>query len=309
MIFMKNGLQWSVREYLALVVGSLIYFLWFYLFVGLRPEHTYFYFFLLTLYFAHDYSRRFVMAFSAFTIYWLVYDSMRVVPNYEVNPIHIIEPYQLEKQLFGVSTEGGTLTWNEYFKVNRQSFLDVFSGIFYLGWVPIPLAFGFYLFLNNKKLFLKFSYAFLFTNLVGFCIYYAYPAAPPWYIEQYGFEIKHGTPGNAAGLLNFDQYFGISLFKGMYEKNANVFAAMPSLHSAYPVICFLYGLKLRNKWLNTGFGLFIAGIWFAAVYTRHHYIIDVLAGGATALTGYFLFEYLTEKTRLKSIFDNYALKI
>ena len=148
-----------------------------------------------------------------------------------------------------------------------------------------------------------FSYAFLFTNIIGFCIYYLYPAAPPWYIEQYGLRIVHNTPGNAAGLLNFDKLTGTTIFAGLYQKNANVFAAMPSLHSAYPVLCLLYGWRLKLPLLNAFFAVFVVGIWFAAVYTRHHYIIDVLAGGTTAVLGYLWFEYLSEKTKLKNWFD------
>jgi membrane-associated phospholipid phosphatase len=32
------------------------------------------------------------------------------------------------------------------------------------------------------------------------------------------------------------------------------------------------------------------GIWFAAVYSGHHYLLDVLAGVACAITGIFIFQ-------------------
>ena len=292
-----------------LAIGTVLYFSWFYFLVGLRAEHTYLYAFALILYFAHSKTRQFIVAFAAFIIFWILYDSMRIMPNYKVSSIHIAEIYNFDKSIFGVNTEGGYLTLNEYFKLHRTPFLDVFAGISYLNWIPIPLAFSAYLFYRNKALLLKFAYAFVFTNIIGFLIYYAYPAAPPWYVEQYGFEILHGTPGSAAGLLNFDAYFGIHLFENMYKKNANVFAAMPSLHSAYPVLCFLYGLRLKKMWLNVFFGTFVLGIWFAAVYNRHHYVTDVLAGATTAVVSYFIFEYLTEKTRIKTGFDRLLVKI
>ena len=301
--------RFTQSDFWGLLAGTLIYFGWFYFFVGLRTEHIWLYAIVLFLFFAHTKTQQFIVAFSIFIAYWIMYDSMRVLPNYKVNPIHIAEIYNFEKALFGVNTEGVRLTLNEYFKIHHTPFLDVMSGLFYLNWVPIPLAFSFWLFRNDKKLFLKFSYAFVFTNAIGFSLYYCYPAAPPWYIEQYGFQIIHGTPGNAAGLTGFDQFFGIHLFEGMYAKNANVFAAMPSLHSAYPVLCFLYGLRLKNLWLNLFFFIFTIGIWFAAVYTRHHYLVDVLAGASVAVVCYFCFEYLSEKTRLKNGFDILMKKI
>lgn len=298
-----------MKHVLTLVAGSSVYFAWFYGLVGLRTEHVFLYFFALALYYVHHTTRRFLFAFGVYIAYWIIYDSMRIVPNFEVNPIHVAEPYTLEKSWFGIDAAGGRLTLNEYFKLYHTPFLDILSGLFYLNWVPVPLLFSFWLLRNDKLLFLKFSYAFVFTNIVGFCIYYLYPAAPPWYVEQYGFEVIHGTPGNAAGLLNFDRLLGINLFAGMYQKNANVFAAIPSLHSAYPVLCFLYGRRLKKPWLNVVFAIFVLGIWFSAVYTRHHYLIDVIAGGAVALVSYYAFEYLSEKTALKRWFAAFVQQL
>ena len=38
-----------------------------------------------------------------------------------------------------------------------------------------------------------------------------------------------------------------------------------------------------------------AGIWWTAVYSSHHYIIDVLCGIACALAGFALFEFVLMK--------------
>lgn len=293
-----------MKQRVVFSLVTLAYFSWNYFFVGLRPEHIGLYVALVGLYVARPETRKFVLAFGAFIAYWLIYDALRVAPNYTVNPVHVAGPYLLEKAWFGIPGPGGErITLNEYFAGHHSAPLDVLSGLFYLNWVPVPLIFAFWLFRNDKPLFVRFSYGFLFTNLLGFAIYYLYPAAPPWYIEQHGFEVQYGTPGNPAGLSNFDAFFGISLFAGMYQKNANVFAAIPSLHSAYPVLCLLYGWRLHKRWLNLLFAFFVAGIWFAAVYTRHHYVIDVLAGGLTAVAGYLSFAYLATQTRLKAWLD------
>lgn len=308
MLYMKN-LSPEIRHFSTLFAGSATYFAWFWYFVGWRTEHLFLYALVLALYYAHTTTRRFILAFGVFVAYWVIYDSMRVVPNYEVNPVHIAEPYNFEKAWFGIDTPEGRLTPNEYYETRHTPFLDILSGLFYLNWVPIPLVFAFWLLRNNKLLFLKFSYAFVFTNIIGFCIYYLYPAAPPWYVEQHGFEVIYGTKGNAAGLLEFDKLLGINIFAGMYQKNANVFAAIPSLHSAYPVLCLLYGRRLKKNWLNAVFAIFTAGVWFAAVYSRHHYIIDVLLGGMVAVGSYLAFEWLSEKTILKKWFGAFAHKI
>ncbi|GAB4495814.1 MAG: phosphatase PAP2 family protein [Saprospiraceae bacterium] len=287
------------KHYLTLFAGSVAYFAWFGGLVGLRTEHVFLYFLLVGAYYVHPSARRVVVAFAPFVVYWIMYDSMRIFPNYEVNPVHVAEPYYFEKQWFGINTPEGRLTWNEFFKERHIPALDIVTGFFYLSWVPIPLIFALWLLYNNKPLFLKFSYCFLYVNIIGIIIYYLYPAAPPWYVEQYGFDLIYNTPGNSAGLSEFDRLLDVKIFAGMYSKNASVFAAIPSLHAAFPVMCLLYGWRLRKKWLNLFFAILVAGIWFSAVYSRHHYIIDVLLGGAVAVFSYFTFEYLSEKTFLK----------
>jgi membrane-associated phospholipid phosphatase len=74
-------------------------------------------------------------------------------------------------------------------------------------------------------------------------------------------------------------------------------------------LCFLYGWRLKRPWLNLIFGVFTLGIWFSAVYTGHHYLIDVLGGLMVAVTGYTIFEYLSEQTKLKTWFENFVQKI
>ena len=45
-------------------------------------------------------------------------------------------------------------------------------------------------------------------------------------------------------------------------------------------------------WIRVALAVITLGIWFTAVYTSHHYIIDVALGILCAITGYLLFEYL-----------------
>lgn len=240
-------------------------------------------------------TRRFILGFSVFIVFWIIFDSMKALPNYKVSAIHIEDLYRTEKKLFGIHEGEAVITPNEYAQEHTTTFLDVMSGFFYLSWMPVPLAFGFYLFRKHKMQYLYFSLAFLFVNLLGFVVYYVFPAAPPWYVQQYGFDLHFNTPGNPAGLTRFDDFFSIHLFSAMYAKSSNVFAAMPSLHSAYPVVVFYYGLKNRMGWVNGLFAVVMFGIWFSAVYSGHHYVMDVLCGIACALTGLLIFERILVK--------------
>jgi len=279
-----------------IIINTLIaiaYLIWTHLAGGIHPEHYFLVFLWFVMYFAHEKTRRFILGFSIFIIYWIIYDSMRILPNYEVSAVHIKQPYELEKILFGITFHNHLLTPNEYFDMVHTKFLDIMSGLFYINWVPIPLAFAVYLYFKDKTLFIKFSMVFLLVNVFGFIIYYLYPAAPPWYVKLYGFDLHLGVPGNTAGLGRFDKHTGIPIFAGLYEKNANVLAAMPSLHASYPVIVLFYAIKKKLGWINILFVLFMLGIWFSAVYSGHHYIIDVVMGVMLALVVLFSFEKIT----------------
>lgn len=262
--------------------------------VGFRPEHVFMAMLIAAMFFVSAPSRRLVVALVPFALFGVSYDWMNLVPNYTVNPVDIEGLYNTEKSLFGIAVAGAqTLTPNEFFALHHCTSVDILAGFFYLCWVPVPILFGLWLYFDGqRRVYLHFALVFLLVNLLGFAGYYIHPAAPPWYVASHGFDFIQGTPGQVAGLGRFDQLTGLGVFNGLYARNANVFAAMPSLHSAYMLVAFIYSLRARTPlWMKIACAVICAGIWFTAVYTSHHYILDVLGGIAVTLLGFFLFEY------------------
>ena len=293
----------SMRVALVTTVISVFYLSLSALLIGFRPEQLFLVFVFNVLYYASSFTRKFIAGFSIFIIYWIVFDYMKAFPNYRYNEVHIESLYNAEKYIFGIHTDTAVLTPNEWWAMHRFVLLDLLSGIFYLCWIPVPLAFAAYLFYGDRKLFLEFSITFLLVNIIGFIIYYIYPAAPPWYVQHNGFHFNAATPGNAAGLSRFDELTGIPVFHSLYAKGSNVFAAMPSLHSSYPLIVLFYGIKGRMSIINLLFFLITCGIWFSAVYSCHHYVLDVIAGILCAITGIFLFQkWLSAQPSERGIF-------
>lgn len=99
-----------------------------------------------TLYYLSPATRKFITGFSIFMIFWIIFDYMKAFPNYHYNTVHIESLYQAEKKLFGIWQDGRLLTPNEYWSLHRYTLLDIAAGIFYLCWVPVPLAFAGFLF-------------------------------------------------------------------------------------------------------------------------------------------------------------------
>lgn len=284
------------KNSIIVTLVSLGYLLLSYLLIGYKPEQLVLVLLFNSLYYISKDTRRLILGFSIFIVYWIIFDYMKAFPNYKYHGVDIAGIYQFEKNLFGITYRDAILTPNEFLKVNARPALDILSGIFYLTWVPVPLLFAVYLFFRNRRHFFYFSLTFLLVNLLGFVIYYLHPAAPPWYIQQYGYHFNPHTPGNTAGLARFDGLLGVTVFKSIYAKSSNVFAAMPSLHASYPVIVLFYGFRNRLRYINIAFAVIMLGIWFAAVYSSHHYVIDVIAGILCALGGISLFHLLLQKS-------------
>lgn len=297
-----NGIQINPKS-VSIVSGlSLLYLLISYLLVGFKTDQLVLLGIFNALFYASAVTRKFILGFTIFIVYWIIFDYMKAFPNYNYNDVAIGELYHAEKDWFGVTFQGKVLTPNEYLRLQGNSFIDVMAGLFYLCWIPVPLAFAGYMFFRDKKQFLYFAITFVLVNMLGFIVYYAYPAAPPWYVQIHGFEFQKLTQGNTAGLSRFDAYFGINLFKSIYAKGSNVFAAMPSLHSSYPVIVLYYGIKNKLGLINVFFAVVMVGIWFTAVYASHHYILDVLAGIICATIGISLFNFTLSRS---SAFRNF----
>ena len=310
---------------MAVSVGApAVYLLVSALLIGYKQDQLVLATLFFVLYAASAPTRKFILGFSIFIVFWVLFDYMKAFPNYTFNVVHIRSLYETERSIFGIAEGGLVLTPNEFWESHSHVIADVLSGIFYLCWVPVPLGFATFLFFKDRQRFLEFSLTFLFTNLVGFVIYYLYPAAPPWYVKMHGFDVVTSTAGNAAGLVRFDDFFGVNIFRAMYTKSSNVFAAMPSLHSAYPLIVVYFSWKsgtvhdpqstVHSKysfgWLKWVFCVIAAGIWFAAVYTGHHYVLDVLAGIATAGAGIALFRWMQLRSAVfKRFLHGYAGQI
>ncbi len=293
---------WTVTGFTVLFLSLTAFF------TGLRIEHIGMTLLFLLLFFAGEQTRKLAVGLLPFILFGISYDWMRIYPNFRVNPVDIEQLYNLEKNLFGIYDNGQLLTPCEYFAIHHWPLADFFAGLFYLCWVPVPIAFGLWLYFTGKRtLYLRFAMVFLFVNLIGFVGYYIHPAAPPWYAINHGFQVVFDMPGNVAGLGRFDQMIGFALFDSIYGRNANVFAAVPSLHAAYMLVALAYAVFNKcSRWIIALFASIMVGIWCTAVYTSHHYIIDVLLGIGCALTGILFFEKILLQWRpFRSFFEQY----
>ena len=252
---------------------------------GAGPEHFLAVALFLGLSLWSDGSRRLARVAMPFLLYGVVYDSMRWYEDAIRSPIiHLHEPYNFDLRLFGIRTAAGTLTPNEWFQLHTSRVLDFVCGLAYTPFFFIgeSVVLALYLYAKGLPRFAeRFTWVFVWTNFVGFSLYYIYPAAPPWYVAAHGFVADLSVHASPAGAIRFDQLLGLPIMQGFYSKSADVFGAIPSLHVAYPLLALIYGWRLpRFRVVAVAYLLLIC---FSAVYLDHHYILDIIVGFADAL--------------------------
>ena len=197
--------------------------------------------------------------------------------------VHVGDLLALESRWFSISTAQGRRPLSEVIASQPHAWLDLWCGATYLLFLIEIVGACLYLSFRSRSRAWELSLGFLTVNLLGWLIWLHYPAAPPWYVDHYGLQSSVREVGSsAAGLLRFDALLGVPLAASFYAKSANVFGAMPSLHVAYAtlVACTLAPLGWRLRLGALAFALSMA---FSAVYLRHHYVLDVLAGVLLAL--------------------------
>jgi hypothetical protein len=252
-------------------------------------------------------TRRFLMGMLPFLLFGMIYDLTHITqPLVRYLHVHVAEPYHFDKTFFGISTDGTVLTPNEFFARHHWPLADFFAGASYIIYVYWALVFGAYLALARRdeagrRLLARFGWTFLLMNVAGFATYYVYPAAPPWYVADYGLgPANMAAHSSAAAAARWDALTGIHYFAGFYGRSADVFGAIPSLHVAYPLMTFLYGLELRKRWLDVAsFALFLL-VSFAAVYLNHHYMLDVLLGVLYTVVAYGIERILEQRRRRRA---------
>jgi len=238
-----------------------------------------------------DGTRGFLIDWSPMIAFWLIYDRLRLVQPFLFHRVAVDTPYQLELALFGWAGGGSVPAhaWRLWLAGESGFIGSLLSGgaqLIYLShifFVPVVML-CFWIkgrdCSKTRAKFLKHLTAFTILNFIGLVTYLALPVAPPWWVSL------HATSQPTAQLMvqtNIRAAMDGSLVQGLIGNAAQWFAAVPSLHGAYPVLLLLLWLRqAKRRWiaLLAFYGL---TMWAATVVLNQHYIIDLLAGAGTAV--------------------------
>ncbi|HPN34913.1 MAG TPA: phosphatase PAP2 family protein [bacterium] len=300
--------QW--RGYV--LIGVILYLVLVNQFIRVRPDHVFIALLLLALSLGRGRVKYFIVDWTPWILFWICYDMMRGVADNLRGAINILWPYETEMALFGRFFDGQL---PNFFAQNWQiilrgswvkGLLDASGGLFYTMHFGLPLLLGwvFWHTMDDRKMFYRFVWTITLLNFSALATFILYPAAPPWYVYSYGFaqpeQIAHWGLG-AGTLLDVDRMIGLHFFQTLWGGfNPNHFAAIPSLHGAYPIAVAFFTYKKFRRYPGL-LAIYPLGVWFSAVYLNQHYIIDLIIGAFYLMIAYLL----TDRILLPYVFSRF----
>jgi membrane-associated phospholipid phosphatase len=121
-------------------------------------------------------------------------------------------------------------------------------------------------------------------TVVGIGGYVVYPAAPPW--MTFGADsAAGGEPVQRLSALGWEQLHlqPVADLLGLAQGISNPVAAMPSLHAGSALLVALFVWPVVGRLARAALAAYVLMMGVTLVYTGEHYVVDVLAGWATAV--------------------------
>lgn len=201
------------------------------------------------------------------------------------NPIfepHVLPQIRFDEWLFNGLVPTVELQAS-YFDPDRLAWWDVAAWAVYLTHFFAALVIAAVLWRVARPRFLEFRAMLLTLTFAAFATYALYPAAPPWMASDDGVI---GPVNRTVG--GVWEQLGVSPAAAIFERGStfsNQVAAIPSLHTAYPVLflCFFWS---RGGWIRNLCLAYALAMSVTLVYTGEHYVFDVVLGWIYAVVAF-----------------------
>lgn len=149
----------------------------------------------------------------------------------------------------------------------------------------IPPLLAFVLWMKRRALFFRFASSMLALSFAAALTFFLFPAAPPWAAGK-TLLTPTVTKIDDGSWTSVSSSFSISKLI-----TSNPYAAIPSLHAGYSMLCFLFVAALawgkRWRWYAiVPAALYPLALSFARVYSGDHYVVDLIAGYLFAVAAF-----------------------
>ena len=223
-------------------------------------------------------ARLFLTDWIPFLVLFLSYEYLRGLGGKVGLPIHDVTP--LERAIAFGHVPSLALQ-QAFYHAGQVAWYDIAATMFYFLHFAFPLILGYLFWIIDRRTFLRFSRALIGMAFAAFVFYLLLPVAPPWKVVPGVAKIIDHT------LPSFTDLPGIGVPATLYHwLTPNQYAAMPSLHAAFPLLGALFALRLwgRRAWPTL---LYTALVWISIVYLGEHYVVDIIGGIIFAFAAFF----------------------
>lgn len=226
-------------------------------------------------------ARSFVVRFLPLVLLIALYEWFRGIADDLNRTVHYTEMIDFDRWMFFGHLP--TVVLQHWWWHGVVRWYDFYFYFLYTIHFLMPLVLAVIIWKKADKHYWQFMWALIGLSFAAFITYIVYPAAPPWMasLDGYIIEPMHRVSSDIWYAM------GIKDFAKLYDQlPANPVAAIPSLHSAYPLLftLFITGLFGFKKfwWVY----IYPISMWVGVTYMGEHYVIDVILGALYALAAY-----------------------
>src|SRR5882724_651663 len=235
-------------------------------------------------------AKQFLVDWIPLLMFLVLYDLLRAVALQLMFRVELHTPYNFDHFFFGWMFGGKVPAhWlTDWYNAHRNETFPLIiftlcSLLYTVHFVTFPLYMLIQWINRHRSVFYTFSIAFALLHLATVITYIVYPAAPPWYL----YDLKFTVPTPEYAKLIADTPHG--LLQTLWKVSPNYFAAVPSLHGAYPTMMLLL-LRKKSAPVIALLVFYLLSTWFATLFLNHHFIFDLLLGAAYAFGAVMLTE-------------------
>ena len=200
-----------------------------------------------------------------------------------VDQAHVLPQLRADEVLFGWLTGGQVPTvWlqDQLHVAGDVRWYDVAIVPVYMSHFVVPMALAIGLWLSAYHLFRRYVWTLVALTLLTLATYALFPAAPPWMAGLNGYlpDVTRVTSetlqATGIGTIN------AAVARG--EAYANAVAAIPSLHSAVPMMVLLFTWTRVGRPVRLLLVGYVLAMTFTLTYGGEHYVVDAVVGWAYA---------------------------
>jgi hypothetical protein len=184
-------------------------------------------------------------------------------------------------QWVGFGTAPTVRLQNALFNPNNLHVWDYLAWCTYMTHFFASFVIAGVLWVKDHDRFRRFVPLFVGLTFAGYLTYVLYPAMPPWMVSA------NGSMAPSVRIIPVMwNHVGFHQAAALFEGNAsfdNDVAAVPSLHSAYPMLICLFFWGRASRWLRVLLVTYVVAMASTLVYTGEHFVFDIILGWTYAI--------------------------